>query len=170
MRIFSKGVPHCLTSLRGKADMEFVFTDFTVADCTELSVWLRDEPVKRHIFIEDTEKYRLQADMHYRMFSVFRNGELIAHLSGEICKDDASVCLIVKPELCGKGIGTAVLCEAVENIRELFGDIRTITAYIFDDNPASRRCFEKAGFVLSGKGNDGESKYIYNIKEKKCNE
>ncbi len=145
--------------------MEYTFLKFTKDELPEFSKWLKNENVRRHIYIDDAEIYIRQSynNPDYRMFSVYKNSVLTAHFSGERNKNEVSVCLIVKPELCKKGIGTEILRCAVKCSRELFGNIERLTAYIYNDNISSIRCFEKVGFIFSKTGEDGENIYICNI-------
>ena len=149
--------------------MKYTFTEFTKDDIPVFSEWLKDKNIKKHIFIEDVQVYRMQSENNsdYRMFSVYRDSELVAHFSGERCGRYVSVCLIVKPKLHGKGIGAAVIREAALQSRKLFGDADGFTAHIFNDNPASKRCFEKAGFELHEKTDEDERIYRYTLREER---
>ena len=68
--------------------------------------------------------------------------------------------LVVAPALRGKGLGTAVLRELLAEGKEILGKpIHSAMAVIFPGNHASRRAFEKAGFVYSSTHPDGDAEY-----------
>gem|GEM_PF-22020 len=142
-------------------------------DMKIFALWLLSDSVGKHIFIEDTEKYYLQSEQNddYRMYSVFCDGRMIAHLSGERYGDEVSLCLVVCPEIHNMGVGAAVLRTVKADSHRLFGKAARLSAYICNDNPGSRRCFEKAGFVYYSKSEDDKvNKYIYDIGRNNMNE
>ena len=72
----------------------------------------------------------------------------MARLDPDSAKKGAfKVDILLNPKFHGKGIGTLALIALVEKAREL--GISTLVGRVKKDNIASRRIFEKAGFVLS---------------------
>lgn len=70
----------------------------------------------------------------------------------------------IDPAKRGKGLGTAILCEVLENSAVLFGrPYHTVQAVVFPDNVPSRRAFEKAGFLLDHVHPDGDALYYERI-------
>ena len=68
--------------------------------------------------------------------------------------------LLVKPEMRGNGLGTALLCELLSDGETIIGHrIERATAVIFPSNPASQKAFEKAGFVFDHANDDGDAWY-----------
>ncbi len=68
--------------------------------------------------------------------------------------------LLVRPDLRGRGIGTAVLRELLANGNLLNGGSAVrAEAVIFPDNAASIRAFEKAGFRFDHAHPDGNALY-----------
>ena len=68
--------------------------------------------------------------------------------------------LVVAPALRGKGLGTAVLRELLAEGKEILSKpIHSARAVIFPGNHASRRAFEKAGFVYASTHPDGDAEY-----------
>lgn len=64
----------------------------------------------------------------------------------------------------GEGLGTAILCEVLENSAALFGrPYHTVQAVIFPDNRLARRAFEKAGFLLNHVHPDGDALYYERV-------
>ena len=72
--------------------------------------------------------------------------------------------LLVKPEMRGKGFGTALLCDLLSDGEMIIGHrIERATAVIFPNNPASQKAFERAGFVFDPVNDDGDAwYYCYN--------
>lgn len=70
---------------------------------------------------------------------------------------------VVAPDVRGKGVGARALCELLENGREILGqDIQRAQAVIYPANTASKKAFEKAGFVWDHTHPDGDAEiYIY---------
>ncbi len=68
--------------------------------------------------------------------------------------------LLVKPEMRGKGLGTALLRELLSEGETIVGHrIEKATAVIFPNNPASKKACEKAGFVFDHENDDGDVLY-----------
>ena len=64
--------------------------------------------------------------------------------------------LVVDPKLRGQGIGTRLLIELTDMAKnQKFGSVKCLTAVVFLQNTASQKAFQKAGFRLSGKTEDG---------------
>ncbi len=74
---------------------------------------------------------------------------------------------IVSPNKRGKGYGSAVLKELLDNATQLLNiNVSLATAVIYPNNIASIKAFEKAGFVLISKHPDGDAlnyEYIFGI-------
>jgi len=152
--------------------MNYIFNRFQISELEEFSSWLTHESIRTHIFIENAQNYYKQSEegTEYRMYSVYRDKELIAHISGQRDGGDIYLCLIVKPALQAMGTGTELLRSTVRKSNELFGNAKRLCAYIYSDNPKSRRCFEKAGFIPQASVDNEEQLYIYDIRRKTMNE
>lgn len=72
--------------------------------------------------------------------------------------------LLVKPEMRGKGFGTALLCDLLLCGEMIIGHrIEKATAVIFPNNSASQKAFERASFVFDHVNDDGDAwYYCYN--------
>ena len=69
--------------------------------------------------------------------------------------------ILVKPEMRGKGLGTALLLELLSDGESIIGHrIENSTAVIFPNNLASQIAFEKAGFAFEH-ANDDEDVWYY---------
>lgn len=67
---------------------------------------------------------------------------------------------IVSPNLRGKGYGTKILQELLKCSNEILGqEIKIAKAVIFQNNIASQKAFEKAGFIYTGTHLDGDALY-----------
>ncbi len=74
--------------------------------------------------------------------------------------------LLVKPEMRGNGLGTALLRELLSDGEMIIGhQIERATAVIFPNNIASQKAFEKAGFVFDHLHEDGDAWYYRYEKE-----
>ena len=74
--------------------------------------------------------------------------------------------LLVKPEMRGKGYGTALLRELLSDGEKIIGHrIEKATAVIFPINQASQKAFEKAGFVVDRANDDGDTWYYCYAKD-----
>ena len=58
--------------------------------------------------------------------------------------------LIGMPEFCGRGVGTAAVAGVRPLVFALYPDVKTVVSVPQQDNLASRRVLEKAGFTLVG--------------------
>ena len=68
--------------------------------------------------------------------------------------------LLVKPEMRGKGFGTALLRDLLSNGETIVGHrIDKATAVIFPNNPASQKAFAKAGFAFDHANGEGDVWY-----------
>jgi UDP-2,4-diacetamido-2,4,6-trideoxy-beta-L-altropyranose hydrolase len=65
--------------------------------------------------------------------------------------------------IAGKGLSKELLKESIELIREERNDLKQIIAYVSNDNIASKKLFEKVGFILHEK-NKSLLKYIFSFK------
>lgn len=68
--------------------------------------------------------------------------------------------LVINPEMRSKGKGTALMKELLNNGKEIIGtQIANAEAVIYPSNIASKKAFEKAGFVFDGAHEDGDALY-----------
>lgn len=68
--------------------------------------------------------------------------------------------MLLAPGCRGQGLGTAMLKELLQEGKTIFGrEIQKAEAVIFPDNTASRKAFQKAGFVLDHASEEGDALY-----------
>jgi UDP-2,4-diacetamido-2,4,6-trideoxy-beta-L-altropyranose hydrolase len=72
-------------------------------------------------------------------------GTPVGQVRFEIEGDDATVSVSLAPQRWGRGLGTALIAAGTEQLFALTRACR-VRALIRDDNPRSRRAFEKAGY------------------------
>lgn len=71
--------------------------------------------------------------------------------------------VLVAPKMRGKGKGTKVIKELLENGKDIIGfNIQKAEATIFPSNKASQKAFSKAGFKYKSTHEDGDAMtYVY---------
>ncbi len=139
----------------------FTFRKTSLDESDIFQTWYETPAIHRWVPIEDWAGYfKAVSDLNnYFLYSVYDKNRLIAGIAAEIIDHTAAICLLVDPELHGRGIGTLVLQDMQRKTHKLFGNIHGYVAGIFPGNIGSVKCFEKAGFIKMKKGNDGEDIY-----------
>lgn len=145
----------------GSKTMNYRFIKASMPDILTFAEWYKSESVSKWIGIDDwISYYEAVKDLpDYYLYSVFAGNELISYIAGEITDEYLAMAIIVDPTKHGQGIGTSVLLDMFAHTTELFGNIKGYRSYIYSDNFASKRCFEKAGFQYEKDGDDGEMVY-----------
>jgi len=115
----------------------------STADTAEVTVdsrreWFRQHiPDKRPLLVHEQDE-RVVAWVSFQSFY------------GRAAYDHtAEISIYIAPDCRGRGLGRALLQEALEMTREL--DIRTVLAFVFSHNGPSIRLFESFGFEEWGK-------------------
>lgn len=68
--------------------------------------------------------------------------------------------MLIAPKMRNKGKGTLLIKDLIENGKDVLGiEFQKAEAVIYPSNPASQRCFEKAGFVFDHAHEDGDALY-----------
>ena len=165
--------------------MKFIWRDYDTTDKTVIENWL-DEEARFYTGIdgsfEDVYRYWLsESDISSEnkiwCKVIFQANEPVAVLLMGVsspmhigCNEyDYTVSeLIVAPGLRGKGIGTAVLKELIKHDIDILGkEILSAKAVIFPNNIASKRVFERAGFIYEFTHPDADAEYYIYRKDKK---
>ena len=143
----------------------FIFKKSAADDMRLFQIWSEAPEVQRWVSIDDWMAYYCAVSSRddYLLYSVYQNGEIIAFVGAEIKDKKAALCLIVSPEHQNKGIGTTVLRQLIREAKTLLSNATDLCAGIFPKNHASIRCFQKAGFQKTFRGNDGEMMYTYTL-------
>ncbi|MFD1795698.1 GNAT N-acetyltransferase [Paracoccus aurantiacus] len=74
------------------------------------------------------------------------NGQCIGSV-GVAGGDEPSVFYFLDPAMAGKGLASEIVPEFCDAVQDWYG-LDTLRAEVFQDNPASRRVLEKAGFAV----------------------
>jgi len=128
-------------------------------DCRILYNWRTDPTTSRWCFTDQQFDF---AD-HEKWFSAFMSdpgrlgymlengGEPVAQIRFDPAEMPGSrrVSLGVAPQMHGKGYGTAVLRQAIDQ-PELSADTILLVAETLDDNIASQKLFNRSGFINAG--------------------
>lgn len=70
----------------------------------------------------------------------------IGVLRYDFLHSQAEIDIYVRPDLKGKGFGTQILIQGTEWLSKHFPEIKTLQGKVINENIASCRAFEKAGF------------------------
>ena len=120
---------------------------------------LRNDPEARKNFFQTKE---VEWETHLRWLEKVTLGDEILLFVAEIreshdlcgqvrfdmtSSEKADISITVAPEYRGKGIGKRLIKAGIGIIRKEKCDLNTIVAYILPFNIASRKIFEKCGFV-----------------------
>lgn len=120
---------------------------------------LRDnQEIRQHSFNSASFTYEehlnwftkvLQDCNHIVLIAEKNNATLIGVVRFSITGNNAKISIFIDPSIHGKGFGTELLILAKNWLKTNNHDIHTIIAEIMPDNIASKKAFEKSGYVLS---------------------
>lgn len=127
-------------------------------DCRRIWEWRNEASARQASFNTEAIPY----DAHRRWYSekmadprvwfylaLDERRREVGYLRFDLTDDEAEISLVVDARERGEGLGTALVKTGVELMLRSLAVAR-VTARVRQDNPASRRLFERAGFVLSG--------------------
>lgn len=105
-----------------------------------------------YIPLEQHQKWysRSLADPSKKLFIYETDGEPTAIVRFDIAEIDAEISVNVAPAQRGKGVGTRAIRAAIQAVRGVFPDIRTITANVKKINESSLNAFTKSEFKVTG--------------------
>ena len=119
-------------------------------------------------YMSEESVEKLEEDFWCRL--VYLDGQPLGILAFGIHEGTLTVSeFVISPEMRGKGHGNAILTDFLEEYTVNCGlDYERAMAVIYPENTASRRAFEKAGFVFDSAHPDGDALYyIYQNRIKK---
>ena len=138
--------------------MRFIWTEYRREDAETVEKWM-DSTARKNTGCEDGWAEYADACMREPETVMGENFWLMT-VSEEGTPFAAIAELVVAPEKRGRGSGTALLAELLENSGAILGkDFVSAKAVIFPDNAASQRAFEKAGFHFESAHPDGDAWY-----------
>lgn len=130
----------------------------TAADCRSVFEWRNHESTRRFIFDpqpiawEDHQQWfnRTLDDPDRILLIGESEGQPVGVLRYDRLDDTmAEVSIYLVPERQGQGYGTVLLQVGTEYMRSRYSWLKHVRAQILSDNTASRKAFEKAGYVPS---------------------
>ena len=150
----------------------FSWIDYTEEYALLVKSWLDDEAVKYTGIDQGWDEYY---EYCVNDLSPLVNGEVYIKIACEdnipfgvfcLCNVDGTYSIseiFIAPKKRGMGYGTKALQDMLLHSKEILGvDIACAKTVIFPDNTASKKAFEKAGFVFESTSPDGDAwYYIY---------
>ncbi len=149
--------------------MRFIWTEYHREDAETVEKWM-DGTARKNTGCEDGWAEYADACMrepetvmgeNFWLMTVSEDGTPFAAVAVGLWEGELTISeLVVAPEKRGRGSGTALLAELLENSGAILGkDFVSAKAVIFPDNAASQRAFEKAGFHFESAHPDGDAWY-----------
>ncbi|MBM7606296.1 UDP-2,4-diacetamido-2,4,6-trideoxy-beta-L-altropyranose hydrolase [Metabacillus crassostreae] len=89
--------------------------------------------------------------------------EFLGQLRYKIEDESGIVSISLGRTIAGKGLSKELLKKSLELLHVERNDLKNIIAYVSNDNIASKKLFEKVGFILH-ENNNGLLKYIYSFR------
>ncbi len=145
--------------------MFFDWKDYTIEDANEIDGWL-DETAVRYTAMDEgwnadvaywkentaegkfwCKTVSIEGILTGALYIIgWDEGGMEGYTIGEV---------LLKPEARGKGLGTAMIKELLENSDDIIGKkMRWVEACVFASNIPSKRMFEKAGFTVKAREED----------------
>ncbi len=132
-----------------------------VMDDAELILkWRNDEKTRENSFssdviaLDDHIKWlsRKLEDPKCHMYMLEDDGEAVGNIRLDILDNDdvGEISYMIAPDKRGQGYGKAILSLVEDKARE--HGIKTLTGLVKDENVASKKCFEKAGYACASGG------------------
>ncbi len=131
--------------------------DVTEEDMLLLFNWSNEVEVRRRSFNSKPipldghkvwfKQKLLQKDAY--LYIAVVNGDAAAHIRFEVTDNSASISYMIGEEYRGKGLGHTVLLKGIRRLTEQRPGLTQVEGLVQQDNPASIRAFEKAGFIVT---------------------
>jgi UDP-2,4-diacetamido-2,4,6-trideoxy-beta-L-altropyranose hydrolase len=131
--------------------------DATIADLQLVFDWNNDPEVRQRSFnpepilIENhTRWYKTKLeDANCKFYIAAVNGTPAAQIRFDLTGDTATISYLINKEFRGKGLGHTILQKGISKLKREAQTIKTIVGLVQQNNVASVRAFEKAGFAYS---------------------
>lgn len=130
-------------------------------DLIHLKKWLTDKLTKKYVSYEcvNTWYQSCKKNPFYHNWIAYEDSHPIGVVSIEEYKPSiGAISIIVNPDFRGQGKGAKILKLVL--MEEKLQEIKTLEAYIDQDNFSSIRCFEKADFLNQGLNEDNLYKFL----------
>ena len=152
--------------------MTFVWRDYSPETMNYIEDWLDESAVKstgldegfRAFYEYWASEGGLVVGENYWCKVVFEDDKPFAIIALSLYEGNITIMeTLVAPKMRGKGKGTKVLKELLENGKDIIGfNIQKAEAIIFPSNEASQKAFSKAGFKYKSTHEDGDAMtYVY---------
>jgi RimJ/RimL family protein N-acetyltransferase len=130
----------------------------TLDDGALLVEW-RNHPMtramSRNTEIVDLSWFERSLGMEKRLlYVVERHGVPIGTVHFDLEGDSAEISMTVAPAFRGRGLASAIVSRAIEEVMTECPSVHNIVAQIKPENARSIRCFERAGFEHVGSEDD----------------
>lgn len=148
---------------------EFSLRNVSSDDIEEIFALSNEEYVRRY----SIDKEKITWEEHVRWFdyilqdknNVFYvitdySGHFLGQIRYQIENEEAVVSISLSKLIMGKGLSGLLLQESMKKLYEERKEIKTIVAYVSENNVASNKLFQKGGFSLVDKQKE-LIKYIY---------
>ena len=153
--------------------MRFIWKDYDSRSMPFIEDWLDDYAVRMTGMDDGWKSFHeywiteggMTPGVDYWCKVVYEGEKPVAIIAFSLYEENYHVMeLLVKPEMRGKGFGTALLRDLLSDGETIIGHrIDKATAVIFPNNPASQKAFEKAGFAFDHANDDADAwYYCYN--------
>ncbi len=134
--------------------LEYTYRQAKLSDMDDLYGLSNEKLVRNNSIHSETILYKdhvnwfqkVLSDEKYLILVVEQGGGFIGQVKFNIDNTSATISLSLNLSQRGKGIGSRIILESVEFLINMKYGMRDIIAYIKNDNIASIKSFEKAGF------------------------
>lgn len=129
--------------------------DVTLEDAERLWAWRNDETARQNSFSQTPVAWdqhvawlqRKLGDPRCRMWILECSGRIAGQIRYDATERDAEISYVIAPEFRGRGLSVEMLRLSVPSACEELA-VRVLTGVVKEDNVASCRGFERAGFRL----------------------
>jgi len=138
---------------------EIILRKAAMVDCRDLLAWRNHPEVRKWHFNADKIEYKIHAKWFEKKIgsdnariyiAENRKKEKLGQIRIDIGENkSAYVTIDLNPEFFGMGLGSRIIKIGTEIFVGKNSGIRAMLAEIYDENVASRKAFEKAGYALS---------------------
>ena len=138
--------------------IEFTYRQAELGDTDNLYILSNEKLVRNNSIHPENIIYKdhvnwfqkVLSDEKYLILVVEQGGGFVGQVKFNLDNTSATISLSLNDSQRGKGIGSRIILESVEFLINLKYGLHDIIAYIKNDNIASIRSFEKAGFLYIG--------------------
>lgn len=110
----------------------------------------------------------LSSQVHYFLVVTDDSNQVLGQIRYELSSNIAVISISLSKKIIGKKVSQPLIRQSLEMVQQEWRGVQKIIAYISNENLASKKTFEKAGFVLDVSELDNVNllTYIYKIGER----